>query len=223
MDLSGNTAILFFTRAPHREAWVKRWTTDRKKNLEIARVLYHNARNQLESSGFPVFEISDAKQRGNSFGERFNNAFLDVFSRGYEQIIAVGSDNPGLDSIDWLEIASFVRNGKTVLGPDRRGGIYLLGISRQQFESVNLKDSPWQTPESYLETSFKSSLVLPQRLDLNTASDISVLIIESSDARVSLAIIAVIRNHHVTGSVEPRYQSVKIRRLKGRSPPVIVD
>jgi hypothetical protein len=66
-------------------------------------------------------------QRGAGFGERLANAFADVRELGYDEIVAIPSDVPGLRS-DHLHAAfRKLGRGRTVLGPCPDGGVYLIG------------------------------------------------------------------------------------------------
>ncbi len=68
-------------------------------------------------------------QRGRTFGERLNAALEDLSGLGYDDVVVVGRDCPELQgsdikhSFDCLDGAASL-----VLGPDHRGGCYLIGL-----------------------------------------------------------------------------------------------
>ncbi|MGD1847415.1 MAG: DUF2064 domain-containing protein, partial [Salibacteraceae bacterium] len=64
-----------------------------------------------------------------------------------------------------------------VLGPDARGGVYLIGIHRQQFEAGQFKNLSWSTHRLFAELSAlagSSVALLPQLQDLNSQADLLV-------------------------------------------------
>lgn len=67
-------------------------------------------------------------QRGVAFGERLENAFADVRSLGYAEIVAVGADSPGMDSGHLAEAFAALGSRDAVFGPAPDGGIYLIGL-----------------------------------------------------------------------------------------------
>ncbi|MBI2986519.1 MAG: TIGR04282 family arsenosugar biosynthesis glycosyltransferase [Deltaproteobacteria bacterium] len=82
-------------------------------------------------------------QRGEELGERMYNIFTDLSTKGYRNVIIVGSDLPVLPP-RFLEDA-FVMLQRSemsvVLGPSRDGGYYLIGMSQPIAEIF--KDMPW--------------------------------------------------------------------------------
>jgi len=67
-------------------------------------------------------------QAGKDFAERFENAIATVSALGYDEVVAIGRDCPSLRSAD-LELAfAQLHDHRLVLGPDHRGGCYLIGF-----------------------------------------------------------------------------------------------
>ena len=69
-------------------------------------------------------------QKGDTLGEKMNNAFKKGFEIGYQKIIIIGSDLPDLNS-------DLIKNAFTkltlydyVIGPSEDGGYYLLGMKK---------------------------------------------------------------------------------------------
>jgi glycosyltransferase A (GT-A) superfamily protein (DUF2064 family) len=85
----------------------------------------------------PFFVFSSGQQTGHSFAERFYNAFATVFAQGYDQVIAIGNDCPELKPQDILAAVNLLENQEVVLGPDKAGGIYLLGLTRRVFKTCS--------------------------------------------------------------------------------------
>ena len=92
------------------------------------------------------------RQRGNNIGKRMHNAFTDVFARGFERCVLIGSDSPDLptvlvnDSFDKLDVAD------VVIGPSVDGGYYLIGCKRQSLCPSIFHDIHWSTANVFSET-----------------------------------------------------------------------
>ncbi|MBX7141656.1 MAG: DUF2064 domain-containing protein [Chitinophagales bacterium] len=141
------TAILLFTRTADDEARHKRFVQDGNSlvNQSIATGFINRTIRELKKSGFPFFIISSERQVGNSFGERLTNAFREVFHLGFEHVIAVGNDAPQLNTGLLNKAASLLHEQKLVVGPDKRGGAYLIGLSKNSFDAEALSSIHWNT------------------------------------------------------------------------------
>ncbi len=67
-------------------------------------------------------------QRGASFAARLENAIERLSALGYEEIVAIGRDCPDLRPEDIALAFERLTPCKLVLGPDHRGGCYLIGF-----------------------------------------------------------------------------------------------
>jgi len=89
-------------------------------------------------------------QEGQDLGQRMENAFQFLFSKGYEKIVLIGSDLPSIT----LDIISQALQGlethDCVIGPSRDGGYYLIALSSLQ--SDIFKNLPWSTSEVLKKT-----------------------------------------------------------------------
>lgn len=102
-----------------------------------------------------------------------------VFQRGYEQLLVIGNDCPQLDELRLQQALSALRRGSSVLGPATDGGIYLLGVSREQFETTSWQALPWQT--KYLMQTLRQLLLrqdaavelLPTLTDVDDEQDLA--------------------------------------------------
>lgn len=102
------------------------------------------------------YDIWDSKtykkyvQEGKDLGEKMKNAFELMFSKGYENIIIIGSDCFQLTT-DNLE-NSFANLAKrdVVIGPAQDGGYYLLGMKR--LHSRLFENKEWSTENVFLDT-----------------------------------------------------------------------
>lgn len=102
-------------------------------------------------SGLDVVWVDEKKQIGKSFGERYANAFQELFAEGYENVISIGNDCPGI-SVAILEKAfTALRENTLVLGPAMDGGDYLIGLNRSNFDFERFRDLPWNRSHLHSE------------------------------------------------------------------------
>ncbi|PPK84312.1 hypothetical protein CLV84_4082 [Neolewinella xylanilytica] len=144
------TAILLFSRSASTEA-VTKFGGCRRGGLRVANALIGRTKRTLDRVGLPVIHFDEAAQVGDTFGDRLDGCLKSVFSEGYGSVIVVGNDSPGLTVQHLRAAAHQLTAGRDVLGPDRRGGIFLIGIRQSTFESASLRSIPWQTNGVYRE------------------------------------------------------------------------
>ena len=89
-------------------------------------------------------------QRGDSLGDRLQNAFTESFSAGYDRLMVVGSDQPAIPSEYLREGFSALDNHDLVIGPADDGGYYALGLSVPQPELF--RNIAWSTSEVFNQT-----------------------------------------------------------------------
>jgi rSAM/selenodomain-associated transferase 1 len=83
-------------------------------------------------------------RRGRSAGEIMMHAFSTIFSLGYSEVVAIGSDSIETE-INHLEQAfDYLSNYDVVIGPAQEGGFYLLGMKKMQ--PSLFKQKAWNTP-----------------------------------------------------------------------------
>lgn len=160
-SLQSSIAVLFFSRSAAQEASAKQWLSRQgdQGNKLIAKSLIQNSLQVLEKAGLPVYQIDESSQRGRTFGERIANAFQDVFDKGYRGVIAVGNDTPDLDQVNWGAVREALEQGFCVLGPNLRGGTYLIGLTADHFQKTGFERLPWKTSRVF--EALKQSLEVP--------------------------------------------------------------
>lgn len=176
-SFSHTTAILVFANSSEEE--LKHKSFAREGRLFDA-LTAHTLRT-VKSTGIPYFHCTEDQQWGNSFGARFTNAIEAVFNMGYEAVITLGNDTPELNKSHILEAYDCLKSGRPVLGPSLDGGFYLMGITKDLFDTSHFLQLPWQTSTlatqlgQFLGT-FSTQLVWLQRFsDLDALSDLKVL------------------------------------------------
>ena len=170
------TAILVFARTAKVEQTHKNWGIP--GNPQLHKFLLQQTLDAVQASGIPFYLIDESRQKGNTFGERFNNAFRMVFDQGYAHVIAIGSDCPQRTSKDLLYSRQLVEQHIACLGPDSHGGAYLIGLSKQVYETGILNNVNWGTSKVLTQligllcvsnTAYKK---LSAYTDINVAGDL---------------------------------------------------
>jgi Uncharacterized protein conserved in bacteria (DUF2064) len=68
------------------------------------------------------------RQAGHDFATRLENAIARINELGYDEVVVIGRDCPTLRSIDIEHAFGKLESRKLVLGPDHRGGCYLIAF-----------------------------------------------------------------------------------------------
>lgn len=152
------TALLVFSRTAAAEARQKPFCSRFRKRLNetIAQKLIEQTREIARLSGMPVIYSDESSQYGDSFGMRLSHAIENVFEKGFESIIVIGNDSPGLSTRDILRVEKLLQNEDLILGPATDGGLYLIGIHRNCFDTMDFSSLAWKTPQ--LQESIKNYL-----------------------------------------------------------------
>lgn len=226
---SGGTAILFFARSAGAESRVKVFTErGRAANEAVAASLLRRGRSIAEATGLPTFHFTEREQHGVGFGEKLSNALKDVYALGYESIIALGSDCPGLRRADLTATLASLQAGETVLGPTRNGGVYLLGMHRRDFESEKFADLAWQASTLFQELrnyfGEEPIRLLSRRSDVNGARQLMLVLslLSRTEAVRELLVILASCANAVRNQVECLLPADFCpRQLVCRPPPVV--
>ena len=167
-------AILVFAQSAARDAL--------DKNLPGGKSVFdHLTRQMIQKAlrtGFPVFHFDEHRQEGDSFGERLSRAMKSLFDKGIESLVVVGNDSPDLSTSVLRKTVSRLDTGTAVLGPTDDGGVYLIGLHRDQFEYREFLDLPWREPGlfqsmiSWIRSGVSQNLmVLNYKMDLDNPKD----------------------------------------------------
>ena len=135
-----NTAILVFARRSRRDARAKGIPGgDRLFDRLTAETL-----QKVRRSGLPWFHIGEGEQLGACFGDRLTHAMDCCFERGFENLIVIGNDSPGLTVRLLRNAAALLEQEPAVLGPSADGGVYLIAVRRHTFVKSLFRDLPWK-------------------------------------------------------------------------------
>lgn len=137
------TAILFFSRSARAEASEK-FAGGKGLGQKIATALIDRTTRILSRVRLPVYHFDECDQVGDRFGDRLTGCIQRVFDFGYESVLVIGNDAPQLTARHITAASRRLERGD-VIGPDGRGGIYLLGLHRATFDRLDLGDANWQS------------------------------------------------------------------------------
>ena len=116
------------------------------------------------------------RQAGRGFAERFENAIETIAQLGYDEVVAVGRDCPGLRARDIEQAFDELASKKLVLGPDHRGGCYLIAFRVADREL--LRDVRWKRNTDCAQLLHRAGaanvFLLPVKQDLDSWSDVRI-------------------------------------------------
>ena len=141
------------------------------------------------SSELVFFKIMEERQGvrlldqvGEDLGQRMHRTAVDLFAKGYKQVIIVGTDVPTLPLSVYQEAFTMLGRSDVVLGPALDGGYYLVGLAKPREELFT--GVPWSTDHVLAVTQQKAkALGLSLELttawrDVDTTADLQSLITE---------------------------------------------
>lgn len=155
--MKNSTAILIFTQEVEIDASRKILTP--RKNNGINKLLFSRLNDFVQrTSSSTQLSIFNSRQfvtnNQKSYGKQLTEAINAVFEKGFEKVICIGNDCPALDKVQILKAAHKLQTNDTVLGPDLRGGVYLIGLSKTTFCADTFEKIAWQSEKmlaSYIE------------------------------------------------------------------------
>ena len=83
-------------------------------------------------------------QSEGELGEKMNYSMDKVFQKGYQKVVLVGSDIPGLTENIFINAFANMY-GNPVLGPTNDGGYYLIGSDKDNYHSSFFNEIQWST------------------------------------------------------------------------------
>ena len=171
------TGILLFYRPPEIEAQHKVLSGNNVSDQLVWDHLLKQTLAITSRTSYPTILYNAERQTGNSFAEKISNAIAEAFDSGFDNLIVLGTDCPSLRTQQINKAADLLHAGKdVVIGPDKRGGVYLLGVNKRAFCKESFLKFHWQT--QYLLADIKRSAqsftyeLLHSRLqDINSLKD----------------------------------------------------
>lgn len=182
--MSTSTAILIFTQEASKEVSRKILTPSKNKGVNqlvftklnhfVGQTATAAASDSPKLSVFYSNQLISANE--SNFGKQLSLAVQSVFEKGFEKVICLGNDCPALNKNRILEAADKLQTADAVIGPDNRGGVYLLGISRKNFKPEIFENLAWESEkmlESYIEQFANQSILMLEALsDIHTFQEL---------------------------------------------------
>jgi glycosyltransferase A (GT-A) superfamily protein (DUF2064 family) len=172
---SSSTAILLFAQSNKVESALKPIAYKKKQNDLLWQKMNERVLTLVQKTKLPYFISNENAQQGDSFGDKLSHAIQSVLDKGYDKVIVLGNDSPGLRLPHLQEAFKELQVKNLVLGPDFKGGTYLMGIARVSFNKEAFAKIDWQTPkvlEQLLALYLDEDLAIMAPLaDCNTKSD----------------------------------------------------
>ena len=131
------------------------------------------------------FIFNENNQVGNSFGEKLTNSIQEIYSKGFQKVIVIGNDCPALNSTILQSAITSLQTNSVVVGPNYNGGLYLIGINKENFTKEDFQQLNWQTNtlHSNFKNYFDGAIVELKTLnDLNNFKDIQDFIVNSTSS-----------------------------------------
>ncbi len=142
--MSAPTAILFFSRTASAEAQAKAFGP---RGERVAAALIRRTERTLARAGLPVYRSDERQQlEDRDFGGKLSAAVADVFARGHAHVIVVSNDCPRLNVAAIRQATRTLEAGRHVVGPDTRGGAWLIGLRADTFDPHTFAALNWQSP-----------------------------------------------------------------------------
>ena len=175
--MSDKIAILLFCEGVSADAARKKIASNAhaEANKQVLAQFSRRARQTAAATQLPVFSSDTLIQTSSNFGRDLRRAVEIIFEKGFEKIICIGNDCPALSKDLILHAASLLNQNQSVAGPDGRGGVYLLGVSKETFEAKAFESLAWKTPQmlsSYLQMFDNQTATLEQLPDIHTFQEL---------------------------------------------------
>ena len=179
MGEAARRCILLFARTAQAEASAKGLLgaealfVRTARRVQAAADALANVDLVVVGSALGVRATTELRQRGVTLTARLNAAFDDVFALGYDQVVAVGLDSPGLEFAHLKAAWEALEHHDGVLGPCPDGGVYLIGLARKHADA--LKTIPWGTSlvACALQSALPGAHWLAQLMDVDRPGDLT--------------------------------------------------
>ncbi len=162
-----------------------------RKAIKTQALRVHRYLGCAPSPDHAFFRVLEARQEvrllpqiGDDLGARMHHAFDQLFQRGYQRIIMVGTDLPDLPPTTYVEALTLLNEHDLVLGPAVDGGYYLIGMKQPNPDLFS--NIPWSTNQVTARTLERAKVLglshacLPPGHDIDSLDDLLNLIQHSS-------------------------------------------
>lgn len=127
------------------------------------------------------FNLKLVNQGTGNLGERMKNVFGELRAKGYNEMVAVGSDSPTLPKNRIEEAFCALKRRKIVIGPSIDGGYYLIGFKGEApdiFDGISWgRETVFDETIEKLKKQGKEFSLLPFWYDVDTVREVRFLAI----------------------------------------------
>lgn len=170
---SKSIAIVLFAREADAESHIKPLISSTQKNASLHKELFDWTLATVKSLEIPVFHFGSHNQEGQTFGIRISNAISSVFEKGFANVLVVGGDCPEMKISDLHQAVNSIKQNPFIVGPNYRGGAYLLGFSKELFHAQKVADLSWCSATLIDDLKeYSKAHFLKKRRDVNFTSDL---------------------------------------------------
>lgn len=180
-DSTKRRAVLVFAESLELDLNRRRFPTFLTRLFDIGRFncastdadvhLFTSARGRRHA------EFTTHRQLGETFAARLEASVEKLARLGYDQIVIVGRDCPHLRPTDITHAFDQLEQRRLVLGPDHRGGCYLIALRTQDRHCLH--GVRWKRNTDFAQlrdrVSSGESFVLPVKHDLDSWADLTSL------------------------------------------------
>lgn len=126
------------------------------------------------SEPFLASEVTERIQKGENFEDRFLNCLKDFSHKNSSGFVVIGSDCPGLTPEHLSSAIHGVKSGQVVIGPEQKGGFYLLGLPKGTDlsllkDTLKMKNQPLALKNTF--GPLRKILLLDELRDLDSHGD----------------------------------------------------
>jgi glycosyltransferase A (GT-A) superfamily protein (DUF2064 family) len=161
-----------------------------------------------------VADLSIHRQVGRTFAARFEHAIETVARLGYDEVVAIGRDCPGLRALDIEQAFAELTSRKLVLGPDHRGGCYLIAF--RSADRGFLRDVRWKRNTDCAQLLQRAGagqvFLLPVKHDLDSWSDLRIF--ARADGPLARLAAFLLNSVSPVGDRARRFVSVASRQIR---------
>ncbi|PWH85991.1 TIGR04282 family arsenosugar biosynthesis glycosyltransferase [Brumimicrobium oceani] len=210
-------AVLLFVRNAYEESKYKQLVKgESSKNVLLFKYLNKRIVNTVKQTNYDYFVIDCTNQHGDSFAERFKNAFKSIFEQGYDAVISLGNDTPQVSSDTIHEVVHQFKNHDVVVGKTNLGGAYTIGLTKYAFSKCSFESVDWST--SHVVESIEKRAIFQGSsyvqlatvyTELNTHSDLKLFIQLLIEKEISL-----VEDYFFLGLIPPVNHHYNYRQLK---------
>jgi glycosyltransferase A (GT-A) superfamily protein (DUF2064 family) len=154
------------------------------------------------------------RQAGRNFAARFENAIETIARLGYDEVVAIGRDCPALRGFDIERAFAELKSRKLVLGPDHRGGCYLIAF--RSADRGLLRDVRWKRNTDCAQLLHRAGaarvFLLPVKQDLDSWSDLRMF--ARADHALARLAAFLLDNAAAAGERARQFVSVAVRHLR---------